>query len=449
MSNPPLLFLYQTRTILRSRHLPSVSRALHATPSRRRRGDNDIPFASGRPGDDVHVPLVEETKGTITPTERQTFDRIFTDIANRGLKPRLQADGQPPGEVTRRATNLILEAATVDATGEGIYGKAISAPQFAVAAKDKEKALLRFPPSLRAAASRAFELLNPDHSTTYSSRDGSKSAKKGSDNAEAEWQTPQNTFLRMVEVDSKRLPEQNRVEALMAMAKSDFELWDVMEKEVFSYPERLGLRNGTIQQTSGSKTKGRNARNRQSRAQLATQLSREDGASSESTTDALRGDPKLNLYIYGPLYPSFLLFGLRRLDNAFATPSPLALSVLPRIKELGLESFVLGVSTPFYNELLDIQYGRYGDISSMMDLLEEMSHSGLYFDEGTASVLNKAYNQTQDLSTGSHGLFAKALMTMPAYEQSVRNRIRYWHSKIDVSIEQRDADIDYTRLQQQ
>ena len=48
--------------------------------------------------------------------------------------------------------------------------------------------------------------------------------------------------------------------------------------------------------------------------------------------------------------------------------SPLTFSLLPRIKELGLESFVLGVSTPFYNELLEIYWKRRGDLLGMMGL---------------------------------------------------------------------------------
>lgn len=446
MSTPPLLFLYQTRTILRCRRLPSVSRALHGTTTslHQHKADNDIPFAQD--GSSEHATGEAQPKGTITPTERQTFDRIFTDIASRGLKPRMGQD--VPHDVARRATNLIFDAAAASDVGPTPRGEAISPAQYASAAKDKEKALLRFPPSLRAAASRAFELLNPDHPASYlpqntvqatESKGGSKSESKGIEVYET-WKSPKNSFMRMVEIDAKRQPEQRRVEALMAAATTDFELWDLMEQEVFSYPGKLGLLGevATVEPAGKGKRKGQG----RGRVKKTTP----PAPASVPTQSQSDSDPKLNLYIYGPLYPSLLLFGLRRLDRGFATPSPLTSSILPRIKELGLESFVLGVSTPFYNELLNICYSRHGDLSKMIDLLDEMSHSGLYFDQSTAAILDKAYDETNAMATGMHGTFAQALMTMPAYEKSVRDRIKYWHSNVDFSIAQRDSDIDYTQL---
>lgn len=401
------------------------------TPPRRRRADNDIPFAQD--GSSESLLAEAPPKGTITPTERQTFDRIFTDIASRGLTPRI--GGDRPFDAARRATNMIFETAAAADVSARPRGEALSPAQYASAAKDKDKALLRFPPSLRAAASRAFELLNPDHPAACLPQNTKQATGTKIGGAEEPWQTPKNTFSRMVEIDAKRKPAQKRIEDLMASARTDFALWDVMEKEVFSYPKKLGL----IREVSPVKPAGKKKRR-------GTNSSPVPPSPAQTSQGEFSGDPKLNLYIYGPLYPTFLLYGLRRLDKAFATPSPLALSVLPRIKELGLESFVLGVSTPFYNELLNITYGRYGDLSRMMDLLEEMSHSGLYFDEGTAAILDKAYTQTDDLARGSHGPFAQAFMTMPAYEQSVRDRIRHWHKNVDYSLKQRDSDIDYKQL---
>ncbi|ETS85912.1 hypothetical protein PFICI_03937 [Pestalotiopsis fici W106-1] len=441
MSTPPLLFLYQTRTILRCRRLPSITRSMHVSPSHRRKSDDHIPFAREIPEDVLPLEDTKETRGTITPTERQTFDRIFSDIAARGLKPRPQQDrNAQSSETTRRAANLILEAAASDDAGKGLRGKPISAAQMVSAAKDKEKALLRFPPSLRAAATRAFELLNPDHPSSYAPAAASTTADGDANSSDEIWETPKNSTMRLVEVDAKRYPEQKRVEDLMSTAKSDFELWDIMEREVFTYPQKLGLHNVTAPVKISGKARRKDRKKKRQAQEQAT------GLPHESKEDVFEGDPKLNLYVYGPLYPSFLLFGLRLLDKGFVTPSPLALSVLPRIKELGLESFVLGVSTPFYNELLGIYYGRHGDLTNMMTLLEEMSHSGLYLDEGTVSVLIKAYNQTEQLATGAHGQFAHAFMTMPAYEKSVRNSIRHWHRDVDLSIKQRDADIDYRQM---
>ncbi|KAI0121746.1 hypothetical protein BJ170DRAFT_687981 [Xylariales sp. AK1849] len=440
MSILPLPFLYQTRILLRSRYLPvlAIRRSLHATTSRPGKGDSDIPFAQDVPGEDV--PMAEpEPPGTITATERQAFERIFADIAARGLVPNMQQDLPPPSSTAQRSTNLILERAAADA-GQQRSKPIMSPVSYAGAARDKAKALLRFPPSLRAAAGRAFELLHPDHPAALSHQPPVNDTGEGG----KEWRTPKNTFMRAVELDAKRYPEQKRVERLMSAAKTDFELWDVMENEVFSYPDKLGVRKSENTKQDHLRTKETSKRKTGKATPSAEAIV---ALETNASTDQPHTAEKLNLYVYGPLYPSFLLFGLRLLDQAFSKPSPLALSVLPRVKELGLESFVLGVSTPFYNELLGIHYGRYGDLSKMLDLLEEMRHSGLYFDTDTVSILNRTQLQTEDLANGKYGAFATAFMTMPEYEQSMRDRIRHWHRAIDISLAQRDADIDYQRLQ--
>ncbi|KAI1864474.1 uncharacterized protein JN550_008761 [Neoarthrinium moseri] len=438
MTAPPLPFLYQTRTILQCRRLPRClgSRLLHQTTPTRARGDNDIPFARDLPGEDIPIEDEEPApRGTITANERQTFERIFADIAARGLQPNAQRDPPAPAPSARRTTNLILERAAQDA-GQQRPGAVISPALYIDAAKDKNKALLRFPPSLRAAASRAFELLHPDHPTVRSPPLGPDRARANTTDEDEGWGSPTNSFQRMVEIDAKRHPEQKRVEALMSAARTDFDLWDVMEKEVFTYPEKLGL--GSVD--ASPKPSGRKAGSKASEKAAEPPV--------EPPAESASGPPteKLDLYLYGPLYPSFLLFGLRRLDTAFTKPSPLTLSVLPRIKDLGLESFVLGVSTPFYNELLSIYYRRYGNLSKMMELLEEMRHSGLYFDENTAAVLNKTYSAVNAMGHGKRGTFAQAVMSMPDYERSLRERLRQWHRTVDISIAQRDVDIDYQQL---
>jgi hypothetical protein len=444
MSIPLLPFLYQTRTILRCRrHLPvrgTLSRAfLHLTAAvaRRRKADDDIPFVQGVSGTDV--PAQEDVpRGTITAAERQTFEHIFADIRQRGLTPNVEQDLPPPSLSARRSANRIIEQAAFDSVQT--RPSAILSPTMAAdAARDKQKALERFPPSLRAAASRAFELIHPDHPAVMLPR--SDSTEDFGGEGESEWQATTNSALRAAELEAKRLPEQKRVEDLMAGARSDFELWDIMEKEVFTYPDRLSLRRQSSQepQTQSDEQPDLWLGGKKVKAKFTVSEPIEEEASEDNTVAATQ---RMNLYIYGPLYPSFLLFGLRRLDQAFAMPSQLALSVLPRIKELGLESFVVGVSTPFYNELLDIYQRRYGNLDKMLELLEEMRHSGLHFDEGTVSVLQAAHSESTALSAGKHGVFAQAFMTMPEYERALRDRLKNWLIAVKASVKQQDAEMN-------
>lgn len=447
MSTSYLPFLYQTRTILLTR-LPlnrTVARALHTTPACLAKKDMHIPFESGVVPEEEAAPDPGAT-GTITPTERQTFDRIFADIAARGAIPRSNADLPSPSSTARRSTNFILNAAANDAVPT--RSELVASPvQLAEASKDRNKALLRFPPSLRAAANRAFNILKPNHPSAGNT--GSMAQQGSQTDAD---DTPNNFILHMVEMDAKRQPEEQRVNERMESATSEFELWDVLEAEVFSLPAKFGLvmepdsREKRIlekQVVEGNRAERRKGDKKKVPKQgIKQQL---ESRSRELSEEEL-AERKQNMYHYGPLYPAFLLKGLRLLDTKFPMSSRLTLNMLPRVKELGLESYVLGVSTPFYNELLRIYYHRYGDLEKMLDLLEEMRHSGLYFDEGTASILNQVHQQTKSLANGDFGPFGQAVMSMPEYEYSVRTRIGHWHRGVDISIAQRDRDIDYQKL---
>ncbi|KAI1411615.1 hypothetical protein F5Y13DRAFT_165370 [Hypoxylon sp. FL1857] len=436
MSSTLLPFLYHTRTILRanSRTTTAFARSLHVTSQLRAK--DDIPFAL-EVGEEDEPSEPPAPRGTITPSERQIFERIFADIKARGLKPAFRDDS--PSAAATRSTMLIMNQAAQDA-GQARPATVTAPALLAGAARDRNKALLRFPPELRPAASRALGAIQTSAKALPSGGD-EIAYDEASINADASgdegWTTAPHLISRTVELEAKRYPERSRVEGLITAAKTDFELWDVLEKEVFTMPSKLGL-DGTTPEPKKKK-----------QAAKAPGKGKEETAENKNGTkdeasESYTPPQKLSLYIHGPLYPAYLLLALRRLDTAFHAPSPLAFSVLPRIKELGLESYVLGVSTPFYNELLRIYWNRRGDLSGMLDLLEEMRHCGLYFDTQTASILNHVDSTVSTLANKKEsGSFGRAIMTMPEYERSVRDRIRHWHRAVDLSIQEREQDIGY------
>ncbi|RYP69163.1 hypothetical protein DL771_006257 [Monosporascus sp. 5C6A] len=469
-----LPFLYQTRTILKSPRVPvSFLRSLHATS--RYCKENYIPFVYELGEEDV--PLKSVKRGTITPSERQIFERIFADIQARALKPSVEEGAPPsPSVSASRSAMLIMQQAAQDA-GQARPDTVAAPALLAGAAKDRNKALLRFPPQLRDAASKALDAIVP-------SAGGEDRERAASADIDDGWKAPPHTFMRKFELDAKRFPERMRVEGLITSAETDHELWDVLEKEVFTMPAKLGLGRKTNEEESTTK---KTARGRKKQEKLEAAAFPGDGSRSmeeefEAESEAVASDisseatpetnpettpgpspesaggvgesdeaespvslEKMSLYIHGPLYPAYLLLALRQLDTAFQASSPLALNVLPRVKEIGLESYVLGVSTPFYNDLLEIYWSRYGDLPGMLDLLEEMRHCGLYFDGQTSSILGRAQAAVRNLAEGRRygSSFGAAIMTMPQYERSVRDRIRHWHQAVDISIQQRGYDIGY------
>ncbi|KAI1458598.1 hypothetical protein F4805DRAFT_423973 [Annulohypoxylon moriforme] len=464
-----LPFLYQTRTILRAnpRKTLAVARSLHATSRRCDKGKDDIPFEFNVGEEDMLVTPPEPTeparRGTITPYERQIFERIFADIKARGLKPNVRQD-----DTATRTSMLIMQQAAQEA-GQSRAPTVAAPGLLAGAAKDRNKALLRFPPELRAAASRALNIVDSSASALPVDADADAAEKNKADVDEG-WKTPAHTINRTVELEAKRRPERVRVEGLIVNAKSDFELWDVLEKEIFTMPVRLGINRRDYRPeqddivseepeaeeegiaidevaSESGEASGASEGAEDSGNELEDKLEEIEGVAAAEAAESAEGytpPEELSLYVHGPLYPAYLLLALRRLDTAFTAPSPLAFSLLPRIKELGLESYILGVSTPFYNDLLDIYWTRRGDLPGMLQLLEEMRHCGLYFDEQTASILNQVDAATTALANKvSSGSFARALMTMPEYERSIRDRLRHWHRIVDLSIKERENDLGY------
>ncbi|KAI1634255.1 hypothetical protein F4809DRAFT_619827 [Biscogniauxia mediterranea] len=474
MPSTLLPFLYQTRTILRmpprmrirTRTPVALARSLHATCIRCK-AHNDIPFATDVPGEDVPM---ETPRGTITPSERQVFERIFADIRARGLKPQPREDEPPAAQASQssRSAMLIMQQAAQDALQA--RPATIRAPSLlAGAAKDRNKALLRFPPELRAAASKALEevtsqSLDPRRAAGELDDDHSAAAADEEMASDQGWKAPAHSFGRTIELEAKRHPERMRVEGMIMNANTDFELWDVLEKEVFTMPAKLGLGRDDVETEENGAREDNNeveataetesAIDAESKPEAETEaeIEAESGAKSEDEapaeaavaeasydaeaepateaensieaedtedTEDIAPPKKLSLYVHGPLYPAYLLLALRRLNQAYHSPSPLVFTLLPRIKELGLKSYVLGVSTPFYNELLGIYWHRRGDLNGMLALLEEMRHCGLYFDEKTASIIDQVDEAVQSMAgKHNHSAFGRALMTMPAYETS-------------------------------
>jgi hypothetical protein len=396
---------------------------------------------------------------TITPAERDVFSRIFEEIAARNRarasagapftpgpsKDNLDSTAQDPavpfsppprftevdglGDETdvpnqpslRSTINIIVQDA---AEAQSNLRRQAQKPYDSLhpleqtrTATEFEKALLRFPPSLREAARMAFGAIEAGKEAERfaSARPVPDESMSEDKRAAAEIDMVLNPLAKSVQNEALRREERNRVDAKLRAATTDFEVWDVLEEEVFPMVQKLGI-DEDPSKTDSTSTKRRGKR---------------------SKTDK----PQLPLHIYGPLYPAYLLNALRILDTQFARSSPLALHILPRVKELGPASWVLGVSTPFYNELARILWNRYGDPTAVFNLLEEMRVAGLYCDEGTRSVVQQIEQFLGSVSQGNWGPFLRELASLPEYEFAILPRIRHWLKTIQVHIYERKNEL--------
>ena len=313
---------------------------------------------------------------TITRTERMTFEHIFSDISERverGKSSKAARTSKMSFESASGASPL--EPLSTTETEEEIMG-----------------AISRYPLSLRAAAARAVGLVNDPRQVQEPTSEANASEK-----------------LRQSEL--------KRVEDVMRAASTDVELWQVMEKEVFSLIRRLGLEE--TPSVGGTKA----GRGRRKKEEVKEATSHPSTGENES----------LDLTIYGSLYPSHLLVGLQLLDLSFAKPSLLALNVLPRIKSLGLISHVLGASTALYNELLRIYCFRYDNYTGAIDLLAEMEQGGLEFDAETLAIVDEMDRVQHSIISGESGPSLQALWSLPEFAPV---KFEEWKFKIRLSLDQ-------------
>ena len=380
--SPLLPFLYQTRTLARSSPrsiLLTFNRLAHSRP----RHDHNIPFDWDP--DDSHdfTDEAPTQPSTITPSEAEVFKGIFDEIAQ--------------GKVPAKRTPDVPAPALPDAQPSPQAGMARSIVEQARVTEFREKFLTRYPKSLRNAAQVALGLyeLEPAAETDSSSAvlEIEEADRKRQEEERAKY-------------DLARATERERVDALMAGCATDAALWKVMEKEVFSLPERLGITDKVTKRARKTKSK------------------------KASTPE----DEKRIMDVHGPLYPHYISYGLSLLETAFTKPSPYIFKVLPRIKELGLPSYVLGVSTPFYARLARIHWERFGDATSALDVIDEMHSTGLYPDEELGEFLAKMRDHLHGCNWGAQGAFVMAMMDSPPYDGGLTQRLETAERRVRSSL---------------
>ncbi|PTB65755.1 hypothetical protein BBK36DRAFT_1120507 [Trichoderma citrinoviride] len=390
-----LPFLYQTQTLRLAARGPSFAlsfaRLRHTARRTKRPADNAIPFqweAEDRElaGSDA------DRVSTITPSEAQIFRGIFHEIAEgkmpaskrrspmRHLQGRFQAGSDAPASSSDKDSSR---------------SSARSSAEKARISEFRDKFLSRYPRSLQNAAQVALGLHEVRPRDAEAEQDAAQMMELEGDDEAAR--------VERELLELERSKECERVEALMKACKTDAELWSVMEREVFSLPEKLHIAQAKQSGTSPRGPKGRKK------------------AKAEETNQSALSERVMN--IHGPLYSRFLTTALDLFDSAFARPSPYIFQILPRIKELGLPSFVLGVSTPFYAKLADIYWRRFGDASSALDMLHEMNSAGLFANAEVNGLISQLRNELHACAWGGQGPFVMAMMESPPYDGALMQRL--------------------------
>jgi hypothetical protein len=399
MASPLVPFLYQTRTIqssLRAAAVLATGRPFHApTGGWRARQDQSIPFDwdHGRPGDAADDVGVQNS--TITPSEAEIFKGIFDEIA----QGKVSAEKKHPPRASQFSADG-YQSALAPSLGDQARVKDF-----------RDKFLQRYPQSLRNAAQVALGLYEPETGNT------DESAVHQLDEADAQ------IWAEKAQYDRIRTEERDRVCGRMNSCETDVALWDVMEQEVFSLPEKLGI-------AEKKKKKGR-SKIKETPKKLHEAQTDVDGDGE----DGVRA-----MDIHGPLYSHYISYGLSLFEKAFSRPSPFVFRLLPRIKELGLPSHVLGVSTPFYSTLARLHWTRYGDANSALDVLHEMISAGLYANRDVKDLLATIRNHLHGCKWGSQGEFVMAMMELPPYDAALGQKLEEMERYAAKSIMEREQE---------
>ncbi|KAI9797901.1 MAG: hypothetical protein M1833_005101 [Piccolia ochrophora] len=404
-----LPILYQTRTL--QRPWPSSRTTLQQKPSRSftqttfsRKPDSNpgnhnpsLTHPSLTSADDPPVPASDRIS-TITPSERATFRRIFSEIISSTKPP-------SPGQ-TSSASALFDEEdeddddeflPDGDETLDSIFATATRYPatnndrrphrrrprderndlSFDPTSTTNDADLARYPPALRSYASRASRAVRHE--------------------------------LASRATDSAADPELARIETLLTSATTDIELWTVLEREVFSMiPPLEALLASPPHESETAKPPRRRGGGRPRRKAVSSSPSAGEGDPSSSSSSAEEQTPPpppndattitttTTLPATTHLYAPLLLLATRLLASPHFSSPTLALAVFRHVKALGALSRVLGGTAALYNEVMLVTWRVYGDAHGVAALLAEMERGGLAFDEGTRDVLEEVSGGWRD-----------------------------------------------------
>ncbi|KAI4257555.1 MAG: hypothetical protein LQ352_001620 [Teloschistes flavicans] len=175
-----------------------------------------------------------------------------------------------------------------------------------------------------------------------------------------------------------------KVLAIFDAAKSDREIWNTLETEVFTLIKKYDSLE-------------KKATGQQEQAEKPTRKAGRPKVNKPATTDARKtkslhaaaaeSDDEETLYaILSSNFGGYCLTAQRHLRRSYPT-SPYCMSLLPAIKRLGPMSHALAASVDLYNEILFLQWKEYSDLHGMADTIIEMGNLAIETNQTTLLIL--------------------------------------------------------------
>lgn len=176
--------------------------------------------------------------------------------------------------------------------------------------------------------------------------------------------------------------------SMLRKAQSDWEIWQVLDTEVFSLVNQLHTH---------SKTQGKARKS----AKASTDAEKKGpGGKGRFTRNSL-------LSILQRNYAEYALTAVRQLRQHHPTSS-YAFHVLTAIKSHGPISYALGASTDLYNEILFLKWTQYAELHGLADTIEETINRGIDSNEVTLVLIREIGKQRWRGKVGRLGPVVKA-----------------------------------------
>ncbi|KAL6721278.1 hypothetical protein ACLMJK_000380 [Lecanora helva] len=437
-SSSLLPFLYNTRTLLEpnlissrkasslrqctnnrsisplSRHIAGYRRDLHTNGKLL---DNDI-FADrrsrsspdrGLPFEDLvsEDEIPESKPSTITAAEKAVFDRIFQDLekSSRDESKDVEEEDFLEGD-EEMSTNPFEDL-------NSIFDAAIQ--QLKLKGQTKEaRNTQKGPGDSNQLYRRAIEELDIRNVQAASARTFMRPLRLETGivlGADAHLEENEQHLLKACE-DHKDL-----VLGMFERAVSDVEIWEILEKEVFSLVKQL---DANIKwEEKALKAKDKEARRAAKKQNMDTKKKAAHDADQASPTKAASPSPPKSIAlptttlfsILQTNYADYLLSALRLLRRHHPT-SFYPYYLLPTIHRLGPISYVLGASTNIYNEILFLKWTQFSDLHGMADLMQEMIDQGIGLNDVTKVFIGRLWSKRRYGRMGRMGVIVKAWWEM-------------------------------------
>jgi hypothetical protein len=396
-----LPFLYQTATIQQWKPATRPITRRNISSRTRAAPTEDVPFVDE---DGYLPPTIEEAQArrttTITGTERAAFEKLYRTFNTQG-QGKKKGDGGEHEELDQVADEYYEDDEEPSKSLDKVF----------------EEALQGGLPRPQQQYTRV-----PRTKATETSGTG-----KAASTTQAETPLQKRRLAAKAEKDrvrKLRLAERERIDLLLKSAQTDRELWEILTQQVFSRLTKLDLdapvppKKDRTKPLPGSKPVR--------------------GTSREKKPTP---DPSIDTRILFPNYPHHLLTALQTLRVHFPS-SPLALALLPAIRNLGRASYALGATSQLYKHLLRTAWLQQSSYTLIDTLLSDMQTNMIEFDMGILEVLDGVMREHDLALSGRLGTDLQMVVGLESWVEGFE-KVKNWRSVVAAKVgvvEQRPAE---------